>query len=83
MVVIPHSEVIEFVCGSSHGIGLAEGGLESLLEGIPIGGKFRKVVIFEFEGGFVPPLGGILEPRSGVGNLDSVSVEIIGATSED
>ena len=43
----------------------------------------RSYTIFEFEGGFVPPLGGTLEPRSGVGDLDSVFAEIVRVAPED
>ena len=83
MVVVPHSEVIEFICGCSHGIGFAEGGLEGLLEGVPVGGEFGKVVIFKFEGRLIPLLGGTLEPRGSVGDLDGVFAEIVSAAPED
>ena len=65
-MVTLHGEVIKFIYSHGHGIGLAKGGLEGLLKGIPISGESRKVVILEFEGRFVPLLGGTLEPRSSI-----------------
>jgi len=52
---VPHSEVAKLVGGGGRQVGLAEGGLEGLLEEFPVEGEVGQVVILEFEVGFVPP----------------------------
>jgi len=53
-MVVPHSEVAKLVGGGSHWVGLAEGGLEGLLEDFPVEGEVGQVIMLEFKVRFIP-----------------------------
>jgi len=54
VMAVPHSEVAKLVGGGDCQVGLAEGGLEGLLEEFPVECEVGQVVILKFKVGFVP-----------------------------
>jgi hypothetical protein len=82
VMVVLHSQAVEFVGGGLDGIGLSEGGLESLFEGVPIQSVLRKLVLIKHQIRLVPTEGSPFEPRDSIGNLYYVILEITRTCSE-